>query len=324
MRSSATSALAAAATVFALHGCGADEAMIGTQPDDASVPPTDASIRPTDANAADAAIDASIPPSDANTDATDAEAPPTTGYDVFLLAGQSNMVGRGQPADAELDAVHPAIFQWGRGGQREGQIVPATARLDHNDDALLDRVGLGLSFAKAYYAATSTPRPILLVPTARGGSSFSANQWNPGDPLFEDAVARTNAAMATDPGNRLRGVLWHQGENDVDAYDTATHAAALDAQIGALRTRITGAATTPFVLGQFCPDWQASPAGRAAITAAIDATPSRVPFAAVAPAAGLHGNVGDLIHFDAPSLRMYGARYAEALLDARERSAPLP
>ncbi|AKU94139.1 Phage protein [Labilithrix luteola] len=260
---------------------------------------------------------------DADLDADVAAPSPSSGYDVFLLAGQSNMVGRGASFDAALDTPHPAIFQWGR-GERDGMIVPAVARLDHNDTALLDRVGMGLSFAKAYYEASQpTPRPILLVPTARGGSSFSAHQWNPGDPLFEDAVLRGNAAMATDPGNRFVAFLWHQGENDVGQYDNATYSQALDAMIGAFRARVAGASSAPFILGQFCPDWSPDPAAKASISSAIDATPQRVPFTSVAPSAGLTSNAGDAVHFDAPAQRTYGARYWQAL-DVARANVPHP
>lgn len=275
-----------------------------TLPDAPSAPPDSAGLD-------DAAI-----VQDAHTSEGDA-ARPSTGYDVFLLAGQSNMVGRGQPFDAILDEPDPAIFQWGRGGDRESRIVPAAARLDHADGALLDRVGMGLSFAKAYRAAQTVARPILLVPTAKGGSSFSAHQWNPGDPLLEDAVSRTNAALATDPGNRLIGILWHQGENDVGQLDTAGYAAAIDGLIGSLRARVQGATNTPVVLGRFCPAWNPAPSDAAPVLAAIDATPNRVSFTAVAPATGLGCNPGDEVHFDAPGLRAYGVRYFEALATAR-------
>lgn len=240
-----------------------------------------------------------------------ARPPPAEGYDVFLLAGQSNMVGRGAPGNATLDAIDPMAFQWGRFGGNDGRIIPATARLDHNDSLRLDRVGLGLAFAKAYLTATGRARRVLLVPTARGGTSFSANEWNPGDALFEDAVARANAAMRSHPDNRFQGILWHQGEADVGRLSTTAYATALDRLIYRFRGRVTGAATAPFIVGEFCPDWR--PTGSAAaVTAALRATPMRVPFTAVAPAMGLRGNVGDTIHFDAPAMRAYGPRYAMA------------
>ncbi|MBX3229424.1 MAG: hypothetical protein KIT84_17600 [Labilithrix sp.] len=47
-----------------------------------------------------------------------------------------------------------------------------------------------------------------------------------------------------------------------------------------------------------------------------------MPLTAVAPAAGLVSNEGDSVHFDAPSLRTYVARYAAALDAARANVRP--
>lgn len=249
---------------------------------------------------------------DAFAEASDAGPPVFAGYDVFILAGQSNMVGRGLPFDAALDAVDPNIWQW----TQAGAIAPATARLDHNDPSGFERVGMGLSFAKAYRAANPA-RPILLVPTAKGGSGFSGDDWNPGDYYFETAITQSNAAMASHPGNRLIAILWHQGENDViGGYSTAQYATAVDTLIYQFRARVAGAATAPFILGQFVPDWVPSPSP-AAVLSAINSTPTRVAYTAVAPSTGLTGNsLEDIIHFDAPSLRAYGPRYFTALASA--------
>lgn len=272
----------------------------------------------TDANA-DARTDAGTDASgDAGTDAgTDAgsDAGVAGGYDLFLLAGQSNMVGRGAPRDMTLDAPDPMAFQWGRFGANNGRIVPATARLEHNDTNHLDRVGMGLSFAKAWLARTGRARPVLLIPTARGATSFTANEWNPGNPLFEDSVARANAAMQSHPGNRFVGILWHQGEADVGRMSTAVYSAALDRLVYRLRGRIVGAETALFVVGEFCPQWRPT-ASVTSVLRALDGTPMRVPFSAVAPSAGLVGNVGDTIHFNAASQRLYGGRYDVATVAA--------
>ena len=331
---------------FALAACGGADDSGDTSPDVVEVAP-DAPLDPTpdgpapdaaevDGGATDAVAADTPSPFDAPRDAVadvardavadvPADAAVTGGYDLFLLAGQSNMVGRGAPRSATLDATDPMAFQWGRFGASDGRIIPATARLEHNDANSLDRVGLGLSFAKAYLARTGRARPVLLVPTARGGTGFSANQWNPGDTLFEDAVARANAAMRSHPGNRFVGILWHQGEADVGRLSTAAYAADLDRLVYRLRGRVVGAETAVFVVGEFCPSWRPTTSA-ASVLAALDATPARVPFSAVAPSAGLTGNAGgDNIHFNAPSQRTYGARYDAASLAARAnrpRSSP--
>ena len=312
---------ASAPDAFALDAASDDAAALdAAASDDASLDAAASDGAALDAAASDdasldalSAIDgAPFFEADAASDVGPDAGPRAEGYDVFLLAGQSNMVGRGTPFDPVLDAVDPNIWQW----TQAGAVTPATARLDHNDGEAPERVGMGLSFARAYHAANPS-RPVLLVPTAKGGSGFAGEDWNPGDYYFETAVTQANAAMASHPGNRLIAILWHQGENDVLApYSTAQYAAAVDRLIYRLRARVSGAATAPFILGQFVPAWTSSPSP-AAVLSAINATPSRVAFTAVAPSAGLSGNSPeDVIHFDAPSLRTYGSRYFTALASA--------
>jgi hypothetical protein len=156
---------------------------------------------------------------------------------------------------------------------------------------------------------------VLLIPAAVAATGFPDRQWNPGDVLFDSAVRRTNAAIAANPGSRLVGVLWQQGEEDVIGHmtgvDYATH---LDAMIAAMRARITGAADVPFLLGGMAPAWMATP-GAANIENAIATTPSRVERAALVDTAGLKSNPSDAIHFSAASQRMLATRYWAAFAE---------
>ena len=125
---------------------------------------------------------------------------------MVLLAGQSNMVGFGLGFDAALDGTpDPRIGQWSQAGGR-GRIVAAIDPLLH-PGAAARRVGLGLSFARAYIAARPPGRRILLVPAAVGGTGFANGRWNPGDDLFEAALKRTSAALAAAPNACLAAIL---------------------------------------------------------------------------------------------------------------------
>ena len=56
----------------------------------------------------------------------------------------------------------------------------------------------------------------------------------PGHDLYTNAVFRTKAALAS--GGRLRGILWHQGEADSWAKETAeTYAVRLTNMVTQLR-----------------------------------------------------------------------------------------
>lgn len=140
--------------------------------------------------------------------------------DIWLLAGQSNMSGRG--AEAELtDAERrpdPAIRVYGNDGKYRVAVDPVDDATGQIDPVSADRtagIGPSLFFARAMRQANG--RPILLIPCAKGGSSIK--QWTPGgarDTLYGSCLARIREA-----GGRLRGVLWYQGETDAHAVDTA-------------------------------------------------------------------------------------------------------
>lgn len=224
---------------------------------------------------------------------------------VFALLGQSNMVGR---AVFDGGPVHPAgTQQWGRNGADDGTLVPASVPLQHHD-ANAGQMGLDITFAEDI-AAAFPGHQIVLVPSAAGGSGFSDNRWNPGDDLYLDAVARTNAVMAANPDFVLAGFLWHQGEKDVGF---AGYQAALETMIAGLRQDVAAAGpATPFVLGGLVPGWVAGNPARQATQDIIDAVPGRVAASAVASAEGLTG-AGSDVHFTAADLRGLGSRYATA------------
>lgn len=173
-------------------------------------------------------------------------------------------------------------------------------------------MGLDITFASAWLA-TRPGASLVLVPAADGGTSLSSGYWQKGGAGFEDAVARINTLMAAQPGFTFAGVLWHQGESDAGNPDYQTQ---LDQMIADLRTDIAAATVqTPFVLGQLAPSWVAGNLDRQAIQDTISDTPARVGNTSVVAATGLTA-LPDGLHFDAPSLRTLGTRYASALATA--------
>ena len=109
--------------------------------------------------------------------------------------GQSNMIGNGRGYDAAIDGPNdPRIRQW----SRNSNIVIAEERLQHcNYQDWPYFVGMGLAFGRAYVEALPAHRDVLLVPTAKGGTMLVDGPWYPSGFLFEDAVARVNAALAS-------------------------------------------------------------------------------------------------------------------------------
>ncbi|WP_341213291.1 sialate O-acetylesterase [uncultured Limimaricola sp.] len=257
---------------------------------------------------------------------------------VFLVAGQSNATDLG-PWDEGPDWPE-AAFQLQRWSPLDpvdqqpaanlvaagqARIVAPSRPLQHHFRTRPEHFGWSLQFAIDYLA----DRPgvdLLLVPAARGGTGFVDDRWNPGDDLYVDAVSRANRAMALAANSVFGGILWHQGEAETGSATSAdAHASRLDALIAGLRRDIAAAGpTTPFLLGGMVPEWVAKDALRQQVQAQIEATPDRVAHAAyVETSATAPDQVGG-VHFDAASLRLLGARYAQALGAAAVNVAAAP
>lgn len=238
-----------------------------------------------------------------------------------LLMGQSNMSGRGLTYDPAIDGPNdPRIRQW----SRANTIVTAREHLQHHDWQRLTEdkyVGMGTAFGRAYVETLPEQRDVLLVPTAHGGTALVNGPWSPGGYLFEDAMMRVDAALASGEGrqgNCVAAVLWHQGESDANRHvDQDAYQSAWTDMIGAVRDRVPGAAQAPAVLGEFSAPWVRSHQGMfGPVIAAIRAIPDSVAFTAVASADDLSVNEGTSIHFDSAGQREFGQRYFDKLGEA--------
>lgn len=236
------------------------------------------------------------------------------GYDLILLAGQSNMVGRSGPVSATLDATDDRIMQYGFDSQT---ITLASDPLDHWDETS-DTIGMGMSLAKAYIAdgKLAPNRKVLLVPVAKGDTGFTGGFWVAGGEGDVAAISRANAAYDQGGSNKWVMVAWHQGERDRTS-NRLTYSSNLDALISRWRSSITGAGSVPFVVGGLVVG-----GGQTAgdIQTAIEDAPNRVSLTAYASSASLPAG-GDGIHFSASSLRTFGGRYYSALATALANNA---
>jgi hypothetical protein len=232
---------------------------------------------------------------------------------IFLLAGQSNMAGRGKPTPQD-SVPNPRVLAL----DRAMAWVPALDPL-HWDKPAIAGVGPGRSFGLAI-AATQPNARIGLVPAAVGGSPISS--WEPGvlDPAtkthpYDDALARTRIALRA---GRVRAILWHQGESDATPTLSILYAARLRALIARFRADL-GEPNLPFVIGQlgrfdgkpWTPELQRVDSAHRAIAASV-------PNVAFVSSDGLRDK-GDKVHFDAASQRTFGERYAAAYLGLVKR-----
>lgn len=234
---------------------------------------------------------------------------------VYLLMGQSNMAGRG-PLDAFSRQEHPRVRVF-----TEDQRWVAAREPLHWDKPTAG-AGLGLTFAIAM-AEVSPDTVIGLVPCAVGGTPLV--RWEKGGDLYARAVARAREAIRY---GTLSGVLWHQGENDTgNRTDAETYADRCARMLSNLRADL-GMPSLPVVvgeLGRFLPeeDQDGQPIFWRVVNDQLHLLPVRLQHVAVVSSEGLTA-LDDGIHFDTPSLREFGRRYAAAMLRLQQGAVGSP
>lgn len=236
--------------------------------------------------------------------AQQAPLPPKEKFHLFLLAGQSNMAGRGA-VEAEDKTPHPRVWML----NKEGAWVPATDPMHFDKPSA--GVGLGKTFG-AQLAAANPDISIGLIPCAVGGSPIES--WKPGvfypptkSHPWDDAVARTKLAQQS---GTLMGILWHQGESDANEKCAPLYGAALLDLIARMRTEFVSP-NVPFLAGQLGRfedvPWNSA---TQVVDEALRSLPDKAPRTAFVSSEGFK-HKGDKVHFDSASLREFGKRYAE-------------
>lgn len=232
--------------------------------------------------------------------------PNSKNFHLFVLAGQSNMAGRGKVAPKDTK-VHPRVFSLSKSGSWEPAVDPL-----HFDKPKLVGVGLGRTFA-IQYANEHPGVTVGLIPCAVGGSPISS--WTPGGfhtqtklHPYDDALARCKLAMQD---GQIKGVLWHQGESDTKPKLSAAYADNLQAVIQKFRfdSNTSGVPWIIGQLGQFADKpWTEE---RRQVDRAHKQLVTRVPNTIFVASSGLE-HKGDQTHFSAPYVREFGRRYYQA------------
>ncbi|MED6218582.1 hypothetical protein PIB30_027920 [Stylosanthes scabra] len=137
---------------------------------------------------------------------------------IFILAGQSNMAGRGgvNETTATWDGVVPSQCR------PNPSILRLNAQLEwveakeplHADIDVMNTngVGPGMAFANKIFEKRQGMGLIGLVPCAIGGTNIS--EWERGKVLYTRMMKRVNASLHLQPGAGVEGLLWYQGESD--------------------------------------------------------------------------------------------------------------
>jgi hypothetical protein len=133
---------------------------------------------------------------------------------VFILAGQSNMAGRGlvEPKDTIPNERILTI-------NNSGELILAKEPL-HFYEPVMSGLDCGMSFGRRLLNHIPDSVYILLIPTAVGGSSIS--QWindshHRNVSLFSNFSEKVKTAQEY---GMIKGILWHQGESDTGSNET--------------------------------------------------------------------------------------------------------
>ena len=177
------------------------------------------------------------------------------GYDIVIIAGQSNATGRGLeehtfPKDkkdaynAKWDgrtrnmykddydnATNPDICALNENGTIQQNAVDPIQHLEPYPFKIENRpvknFGFAVSFAREYIrqGKLASGRKVLLVGCGYGQTGFKDKQWlSPNGVYYKWTIARGKTALSlgNKENNKIIGILWHQGENDI------THRAKFD------------------------------------------------------------------------------------------------
>ncbi len=217
------------------------------------------------------------------------------------------MAGRGRLNEvAKLE--HPQVFMFS-----DGHWITAVEPL-HNDKPQIAGIGLGMSFA-IELLKTAVMAPVGLVPCAVGGTPLS--RWMPGADLYKYVVATARSALSH---GELAGILWHQGESDSGSRDNATsYGKRFREMIQHLRSDMS-AKSVPVIAGELGPFLQHHEGCDffELVNMQLKEIESSLSRYACVNAERMQDN-GDLLHFNATSLREFGARYARRFLDVTKR-----
>ncbi|MBM3845972.1 MAG: hypothetical protein FJ405_06780 [Verrucomicrobia bacterium] len=228
---------------------------------------------------------------------------------LYLLMGQSNMAGRGivEPID---QVPHPRILMMDMNGSWR------LARDPLHRDRINAGVGLGSEFARTL--ADRDPKiTIGLIAAAEGGSPLS--RWVKGGDLQDRALMLAGLAKRR---GVLKGILWHQGENDSGKLaDAESYAARLTTVIQDFRQAL-GQPELPWVMGELGEFLIKTPrpdtTHAVVINDRLRQVSTAVSHVGLVEAHYLTA-MPDGIHFDTPSLREFGRRYAEKLIGLQTR-----
>jgi len=242
-----------------------------------------------------------------------AEMPPRENFWLFVLAGQSNMAGRGlvEPSDTVPDnrilyMTHD--MRWAVAKEPLHVYQPA-----------LTGLGPGLAFARALVEKLDRNIFIGLIPCAVGGSStenwLTDSVYN-GVRLKSNLTERLTWAMKY---GTVKGIIWHQGESDATTDKIPLYRENTETLFRYFRS-VAGDEGLPVIAGELglFRGVEKNREEYIRINCILSAIAADDPNTSLVNSSGTRPKA-DNVHFDAPSQRKMGRRYARAWLSLAKR-----
>lgn len=223
-------------------------------------------------------------------------------FDIILIAGQSNAEGCGRGNKELKYRPHEPIYRY-----RE---LFGITLADEAKYGLFKRgVGFSQYFGDMYFKDNLLVgnRKLLLLNCAVGGTGFSDNKWGINDCLFLKMIDRINL-FKSNPNNNFVAMLWHQGEQDINAnYPIDTYKSDLAKLINL--TRKTVGYDIPFIAGDYTPKWRNVTPNAKAFSDATRELMKEIDNGAFVETDGLESNKHDDIHFSRKGQYELAKRY---------------
>ena len=253
-------------------------------------------------------------------------------YDIILEAGQSNAAGYGHGPAAEPYTPDPRVLYFTAGDPAAAEYEPkgeykiaVAAERPNPAFGPEDRLGdFALSFAQKYVeeGLLAPDRKLLIVRAAVGATGFLKHYWGMDEPLYLRMLRMTDHVLSLNPENRLKCLLWHQGEHEAAFLnDPQRYHDQLLALVESVRGRY--GENLPFLCGGFCSEWaEKNQPACDNIMAAIRAVAEEAGGAYIETADLRSNNQktgdGDEIHFCREDLQELGHRYFAAYTQLRK------
>ncbi|MFI1743385.1 sialate O-acetylesterase [Thalassobellus sediminis] len=226
---------------------------------------------------------------------------------VFIMAGQSNMAGRGfvEPKDTIHNNQILSI-------NSSNQLIYAKEPL-HFYEPPRTGLDIGMSFGKEIIKKIPDSISVLLIPTAVGGSSIG--QWIENKKRLDVELFsnfKEKIELAQNYGV-IKGILWHQGETDTDEEATIKE---YDKNLSVLISKFREATNNdqlPVIIGELG-DYSKYKEKWNQLNSKILEFSKTDSLVRVVKSKGLKDK-GDKLHFDSKSIRLFGKRYAKKFFE---------